>query len=61
MAARLGGLEGDFAAFALLRLEAGEFSFVPKVDTDERNLAHASVTALLLDASRRQDEGAGPF
>lgn len=61
VAAWLGGLEGDFAAFALLRLEAGEFSFVPKVDTDERNLAHASVTALLLDASRRQDEGGGPF
>ena len=61
IAAQLGGLEGEFAVFALLRLTAGEFSFVAKVDPGARNLDQASVTSLLLEASRRQDEDVGPF
>lgn len=54
--AELGDLDDEDAVIAMLKLERGNFSFMAKVEPGEQSM-HGTLTAILLEASRRQDEG----
>lgn len=53
--AELGDLRDDEAVHGMLKLGRGNFGFMAKVEPGEQSM-HGTLTALLLEASRRQDE-----
>ena len=58
-------LEGDTphtgpeAIYAVLRWFQGQFSFSPDLPSQDPNVTGVTITGLLMEASRRQDEGHG--
>jgi len=54
--ASLGRLRDEEAVVAMASLKEGRFTFVGKVEDGERSM-RATLTGLLLEASRREDEG----
>jgi len=51
-----GGVKDDEVVFGMLAQDRGNFSFMAKVEPGEMSM-DSSITGLLLEASRRQDEG----
>lgn len=59
MHAQFGGLEDDEAVFTMIALTSGSFSLSSKVEAGERTIS-TSLTGLLLEARRREDESNSP-
>lgn len=57
LSASFQGLSDEKAVLAMLALEEGRFSFVRTPDLGPRRMSGVTLTALLLESSRRTDEG----
>ncbi|MCO5170844.1 MAG: FHA domain-containing protein [Planctomycetes bacterium] len=57
LSAAFQGLRDDAAVLAMLALEEGRFSFARTAELGPRRMEGATLTALLLESSRRADEG----
>lgn len=57
--AELGDARDEEAAIRMLSLEEGRYTFTTDVEPGERTMS-ATITGLLLEASRRQDQGEEP-